>query len=200
MMQQLVLELAPAPAPILENFFPGPNAAAVAAVREALGGGERVVYLWGEPGSGRTHLLRAAAASARARGLGALYSGVPHTELSLLDGCGALAVDDVDRLDVGAQAALFDAFNPILQTGLPVCRGGSGREPRIARRPANPPRFRAFAAHASADRRRKGRRPSMPCGAAGPAAAPDIIGYVLTHCRRDMGPDRAAGRAGPVFA
>ena len=189
MMQQLVLELAPAPAPTLDNFFPGPNAAAVAAVREALGGGERVVYLWGEAGNGKTHLLRAAASAVRAQGRHAVYAASPHAELAHLDGCVMLAVDDVELLDIGAQAALFDAFNRLLQdrgclvaagaapvTDLPLredlrTRLGAGVSRRMLPL-ADAEKAAALAAHAS----QRGLR-----------LAPDIVDYVLTHCRRDMG-------------
>jgi len=70
LMQQLLLELAPPPPPTLENFSRGRNGAAVEALREALAGGERFVFLWGPGGSGKTHLLRAfsAAGAARPRG------------------------------------------------------------------------------------------------------------------------------------
>ena len=189
MMQQLVLELAPLPAPTLENFFPGRNAAAVAALREALCGGERVVYLWGEPGSGRTHLLRAVASAAIAKRRSAIYAGAPHGELSRLGGCSALAVDDVELLDDGAQAALFDAFNLLLQdrgclfaaAAVPVAelalrddlrtRLGSGLSLHMVPL-ADAEKAAALAFHAA----QRGLR-----------LAPEIIAYVLTHCRRDMG-------------
>lgn len=189
MMQQLVLELAPAPAPILENFFPGPNAAAVAAVRDALSGGERVVYLWGEPGSGRTHLLRAAAAAARAQGLATLYSGAPHTELSLLGGCTALAVDDVHRLDAGAQAALFDAFNLILQNRGCLFAAGAAPVASLALRDDLRTRLGSGLSLRMLPLTDAEKAAALACHAAqrGMRLAPDIIAYVLTHCRRDMG-------------
>src|SRR3990167_5579563 len=113
MMRQLVLELAPPAAPTLENFFSGPNEAAVAALRDALanGEGERVVYLFGEPGSGKTHLLRAAVREAETLGQTARYVGAPHAALTMLPDCDVLAVDDIERLDIVSQLALFDAFN-----------------------------------------------------------------------------------------
>ena len=57
--EQLVLELTDPPAPTLANYFAGRNGAALAAVQAALSGTERFVYLWGAPGAGKTHLLRA---------------------------------------------------------------------------------------------------------------------------------------------
>jgi len=69
MMQQLLLQLAPPAAPTLDNYVPGRNGAALQALRDIArgAGAERFVYLWGEPGSGRTHLLRGLAQNADAR-------------------------------------------------------------------------------------------------------------------------------------
>src|SRR5207248_1450698 len=63
LMRQLPLEISPPAEPSFDNFVPGQNVEALARVRElALGTlREAIVYLWGEAGSGRTHLLRAAA-------------------------------------------------------------------------------------------------------------------------------------------
>jgi DnaA-homolog protein len=93
MMQQLLLELAPPPEPTLENFAPGPNARAVAAVRELVAGSETLLstlYLWGPLGSGRSHLLRAALKA-------------NPTQL--------IARDDVHRLTPPEQIEAFDQFN-----------------------------------------------------------------------------------------
>jgi len=90
-MRQLPLEISPPAAPSLDNFVAGANAEALAAVRALAAGArpEAIVYLWGEPGSGRSHLLRAAT----------------------LANPGLIAVDDVETLDAGAQQALFNAIN-----------------------------------------------------------------------------------------
>ena len=86
-MQQLVLDIGPAFEPDFDNFVAGPNAEAVAAVRDFAAGATReaVLYLWGEPGSGRTHLLNAAS---RANARSACASNdplrvIPPIELSL---------------------------------------------------------------------------------------------------------------------
>ena len=59
MSRQLLLEIIPAQGPTLAATVPGSNAAAVAAVAGLERG--RALYLWGPPGSGRSHLLRATA-------------------------------------------------------------------------------------------------------------------------------------------
>ena len=52
-----------APAPTLEGFFAGPNTAALQHLAQALGHSHASApvptYLWGESGSGKTHLLQA---------------------------------------------------------------------------------------------------------------------------------------------
>jgi DnaA family protein len=93
-MQQLPLAISPTTAPTFGNFIEGANAEALLGVRELAEGvlRETIVYLWGEAGSGRSHLLRAAAAAA-----------APEREL--------VVADDVDALDEPAQIALFNAIN-----------------------------------------------------------------------------------------
>lgn len=90
-MQQLPLELSAPPEPDFANFVPGANAEALAGVRALAAGAsaEVVVYVWGPLGSGRTHLLRAAARFNPA----------------------LLTVDDVETLDQAGQQALFGAIN-----------------------------------------------------------------------------------------
>jgi len=102
-MRQLPLEISPPAEPSFDNFVPGANAEALGAVRALAAGtaAEAIVYLWGEPGSGRSHLLRAAA-----RVRPALF-----------------VADDVGGLDPGAQQRLFVAINAARAQGGP---GGPG--------------------------------------------------------------------------
>ena len=66
-MEQLPLAISPTPEPTLDNFVAGDNAEALLRVRELCAGRlhEAIVYLWGEPGCGRTHMLRTGARSRR---------------------------------------------------------------------------------------------------------------------------------------
>jgi DnaA family protein len=94
--------------PTLANFVPGRNAEALdVLLRLARGVGHapaRIVYLWGEPGSGRTHLLAALAAA----GNGVVWTAAAPPELP-----GLALVDDVDALDAAAQIALFNRLNAV---------------------------------------------------------------------------------------
>jgi len=103
-MQQLVLDIGPPAAPAFDNFVAGPNAEALARVRSLAEGKllEAIVYLWGAPGSGRTHLLRAAARA--------------NPELVI--------ADDVESLEPAAQQQLFAAINAARDGGAPVLAAG----------------------------------------------------------------------------
>lgn len=102
-MKQLALEISPPPDPTLENFVPGDNAELLERLRELAAGrlAESIVYLWGDPGSGRSHLLAACAAA-----------GV-HT------------ADDVEALDEAAQVELFNRINAARESGGAVLCAGS---------------------------------------------------------------------------
>ena len=103
-MQQLVLDIGPPAVPAFDNFVAGPNAEALARVRSLAEGNlrEAIVYLWGDPGSGRTHLLRAAARANPA----------------------LVIADDVERLEPAAQQQLFAAINAAREGGTPVLAAG----------------------------------------------------------------------------
>ena len=109
-MAQLPLALPADPPPAFTNFVDGRNAEVVAALQALAVGGraQRAIYLWGAPGAGKTHLLRAlqeAAGPARAPLLG------PESPLAEFTPAAAdvpsspylLLIDDCDRLDAERQ-------------------------------------------------------------------------------------------------
>src|SRR3954471_16917635 len=97
LMRQLPLPLSAAAQPTLDNYVAGANAEALEGVRSLAHGrlSEAIVYLWGAPGSGRTHLLRAAASANPA----------------------LVIADDVETQDEAAQQALFIAINAAREGG-----------------------------------------------------------------------------------
>jgi len=109
-MQQLTLDVAPLPQPSLRNFVEGANALLLSALRGLLEGNgkERRLCLWGGPGSGKTHLLRACADAANGRFVACKDHAVviPSDATDI-----ALALDDVDFLDANGQVALFNLVN-----------------------------------------------------------------------------------------
>ena len=114
-MQQIPLGISPPIEASFGNFVVGPNGEALARVRELAAGNspERIVYLWGAPGCGRTHLLRAAA----------------RANPSLV------VADDVDQLDAAGEQALFVAINEARDLGAGVLAAGPKPPAQLALRP-----------------------------------------------------------------
>ena len=114
-MTQLLLDLESVPKPTFDNFVIGANAEAIAAIRRFCSGAVtdgtmRFVYLWGQGGSGRSHVLRAVCSEFDGRYLDA-SDATAATIRAAADHAGPLAIDDVERLEAEAQEALFHAIN-----------------------------------------------------------------------------------------
>jgi DnaA family protein len=112
-MSQLLLDIAPDSQPTLDNFVVGRNLELLSALRHALAGSsERCFYVWGETGSGKTHLLQACVSVAQDMQQNAIYAhgSVPQS-------AAVVAVDDVEQLDDAAQIALFNLYNQLRDSG-----------------------------------------------------------------------------------
>jgi DnaA family protein len=163
---QFVLDLAPPAEPDFGNFVAGPNAEALAAVKALAAGAEAIVYLWGEAGSGRTHLLRAAL-----RANPRLFTA-----------------DDVEVLDAAAQQRLFIAINAARGGEAPVLAAGRTPPLQLALREdlrtrlgwglvyqLKPLSDADKAVHLRAEAARRGLRLSE-----------EVVGYLLTRLPRDL--------------
>ncbi|MDW8468973.1 MAG: DnaA/Hda family protein [Burkholderiales bacterium] len=165
-MRQLALPLSPPGEPTLENFVPGANAELLARLRALLEGrlAESVLYLWGTPGSGRTHLLRACARAARA------------------------VADDVETLDETAQIALVTAIDAARAEGGTVLAAGAAPPARLRLRAdlrsrlawglvyeVKPLDDEQRAAYLRAEGARRGLR-----------VGDEVVRYLLAHARRDL--------------
>jgi DnaA family protein len=118
-MEQLIFELAPAEPPRLANFLPGRNAELVALLPRFVAGDvdETGLLLWGAPGAGKTHLLRAAIASAHEQRIAARWIAQAG-ELASTSGDDAdalVVIDRVDTADANAAAAIFSLYNALKQ-------------------------------------------------------------------------------------
>jgi len=95
-MKQLLLDIQPPATPTFENFVVGRNAEAIHSLNLANSSQNddtaiRFIYIWGDSGSGKTHLMAACQAE--------------NTQ--------AICVDDVQLLDNAAQIELFNTYNQI---------------------------------------------------------------------------------------
>ena len=109
-----------------EEYYPGCNAEAVDHLRRAASGrGEPLVFLWGEAGVGKTHLLHACCRDASRAGLfvsyvplwlvrdygGGMLEGLEDQHLVCLDDLDAVAGD------AAWEQALFGLFNRLRDAG-----------------------------------------------------------------------------------
>lgn len=172
-MRQLPLEISSPAEPDFANFVAGPNAEALARVRELAHGAlaERIIYLWGERGCGRSHLLRAAA----------------RTNPQLV------VADDVQALDAEAEQALFVAINEARDGGPAVLAAGDKAPAQLALRADLKSRLAwglvyQLVPPGDAD---KARHLKALAAERGLLLSDDVIAYLLARLPRDMASLRA---------
>lgn len=116
MSRQLALKVGLPDLASFENFHPGSNREAVAAMRDAAGHRPGVLYLYGGHGTGKSHLLYAAVKTARNAGRPAYYvsgdaAGPGTGEWLDLSGDGLVCIDDLGETLAAAEArALFSLY------------------------------------------------------------------------------------------
>lgn len=180
---QLALDLVQPLTPRLDNFVPGRNAEALATLRTLVAGqGAQFVYLWGEPGCGRSHLLAALAAEGGCLGCaGEVPEFAAAAQLYL--------VDDIDALDEAGQARFFRLVNEIRGApGARLASAGSAPPARMALREDVRTRLAwglVYQLHALSDVE-KAQALLAHAGSRGIVLTPEVRAWMLAHLPRDM--------------
>jgi DnaA family protein len=180
--RQLLLDLLQPAAPTLENFVAGRNAEALAVLRRLAAGsaGERIVYLWGEPGCGRSHLLQALSAAPAAR---------PWQAGDSPESAGLSLVDDVERLDEAGQIGLFNRLNAVRSRADAACVAtGSVPPAQLPLREDLRTRLAwglVYQLQPLADAE-KAEALRVHAAARGLALGAEVVDYLLSHLPRDM--------------
>lgn len=184
-MTQLLLGIAPEWSPTLDNFVAGHNVELLSALRHALAAaeGNRGLYVWGETGSGKSHLLQAAVECARAAGQTAVYAcgEVPDTAQ-------VVAVDDVEKLDDEAQIALFALYNRLRENGGMLLVSGTQAPAFLDLRDDLRTRLGwglVYQVHALSDAE-KAQALKQHAQARGFELPSEVTTYLLRHGRRDL--------------
>lgn len=185
-MQQLVLDLVPAPAPSLAGFVPGRNVELLAVLQAVARGQatERFYYLWGEAGSGRSHLLQA---MARGRGLYVDAALRPRIDADLSE-VSLLAVDNVECLDDEGAVCLFNVYNRMRDGDGLLIASGPCAPTQLNLRPDLVTRLAwglVFRVHPLTDEEKIAALQSHAL-ARGFKLGEDVGRYLFTHWRRDM--------------
>ena len=190
--RQLLLDLRPEQAASFANFVTGRNAELVARLATlSTPGVFDQIYLWGPPGSGRSHLLRATLAAALAQQRPAcLIESAQLGEQLAPEPNSLIILDDVENLNEVAQIMLFRAFNAARLIGLSLLMSGS--QPPLRLQPALREDLRTRIGSAmiyevqplneaekAAALRRHGTERGM-------SLDDSLIDYLLRHGRRDL--------------
>lgn len=117
-MKQIALDIGLSTGPTLQNFFPGPNQLAHEHLALWLGraGGQAMrspvpTYLWGNSGSGKTHLLKAVREALRGQGARVGWMDASDPEPGAFsDNWVAVLLDDVHLYTAVQQQAAFNWF------------------------------------------------------------------------------------------
>lgn len=184
-MTQMLLGITPDWIPTLDNFVAGHNVELLSAFNHALNKTqtERGFYIWGEAGSGKSHLLQAAIEKARKLGLSAGYA-----RGSVPEAAQVVALDDVEQLDDDAQIALFALYNRQRESGGMLLVSGNAAPAHLILRDDLRTRLGwglIYQVQSLSDEE-KALALQQHAYARGFVLTPEVTQYLLRHGRRDL--------------
>lgn len=186
-MNQLIFDFAARDYPGFDKFLGTSNAELVYVLQNRHG---QFIYVWGEQGAGKSHLLQAWIAQALEAGRNAVYidaAASPLTE-SALD-AEYLAIDQIEKLNNEEQALLFAIFNRFRNSGKGFLLLGSEFPPqRLILREDLRTRMAyclVYEVKPLTDQEKTDALVSM-AAARQLTVDKEIIQYLLNHWRRDM--------------
>lgn len=189
-MRQLLLDLPAEKPQTLASFVIGANTELLELLqrleqRNPAGLDERFVYLWGDAGAGKTHLLRALAASDNTlyiAGNAAADAFVYQSSTTLY------LIDDSHKLTPEAQIAAFALFNQVREQGGCLLAAGNVAPVTLAVREDLRTRFGwglIYQVHGLSDEEKIDAL-THAATARGLTLSPGVLPYLLNHFARDM--------------
>lgn len=189
MMRQLLLDLGAEKPQTFDNFFIGQNPELADRLQQIVArvSSERFVYVWGEPGTGKTHLLHAMAqAAAPASRLIPPDAGI---EAFVFDPAITLyLIDDCNSLSAAAQIEAFNLFNQVRENGYAMVTSGNQPPATLAVREDLRTRLGwglIYRLHELTDEDKIAAL-SHSAHVRGLTLSPGVLPYLLTHYQRDM--------------
>lgn len=189
-MRQLLLDLGADEPQSLDTFVAGRNNELLQlmrqiALRAATPLNERFVYVWGEPGAGKTHVLQALAATPGSRYIEAeshadAFLFTPEVNLYLIDDCEALSPD--------SQIAAFNLFNQVREHDASLIVAGAVPPATLQLREDLRTRLGwglIYQLHGLTDDEKIAAL-NHAAAVRGLVLPPGVLPYLLTHFRRDM--------------
>lgn len=189
-MRQLILDLPAEKPQTLESFVVGVNAELAQLLQRVASGqpnglDERFIYIWGEAGAGKTHLLRAMADRPGAR---YIAGDAPTTAFDYLNGTSLYLIDDCDQLLPDAQIAAFALFNQVREQGGCLVTSGKVAPAGLALREDLRTRLGwglIYQLHGLSDDDKIAAL-TQAANTRGLMLSPGVLPYLLTHFARDM--------------
>jgi DnaA family protein len=187
-MRQLLLDLNAEQPQTLASFVVGKNGELMQQLcqfGQAAGRADRFLYLWGEPGAGKTHLLRALASAPRSRYIGA---GAGANAFRFAPRVGLYLLDDCHKLPAKSQIAAFNLFNEVREHGALMVAGGAMAPAVLPVREDLRTRMGwglIYQVHELSDEEKIAAL-SHAAQARSMALSPGVLPYLITHFRRDM--------------
>ena len=189
-MRQLLLNLEAPKPQTFDSFVTGRNQELLQrlislARSDAAGLSDRFIYLWGEPGAGKTHLLRAVEQASPARYLDSdaaaeAFLFDPAIRLYLIDDCHCLSAE--------AQIAAFALFNQVRENGAALITAGAHAPAALAVREDLRTRLGwglVYQVQGLTDDEKIAAL-SQAAQLRGLALSTGVLPYLITHFRRDM--------------
>ena len=186
-MRQMLLDLGTQAPQTLDTFAAGRNGELLHQLRQMASrtAPEHFIYLWGEPASGKTHLLRALAGSPAARFIGSdadptMFSWSPDITLYLLDDC--------DRLPPASQLLVFTLFNAVRDHAGFMVSAGNVAPAVLPVREDLRSRLAwglSYPVHRLSDDEKIAVL-TQSAQARGFTISPGVLPYLITHYQRDM--------------
>jgi len=170
--KQLLLDIQPITAPTLDNFVPGRNAEALHSLRAAATGSSEAcfIFLWGQGGTGKSHLLSACAGLAK------------QNSVNLV------TMDDVQKLSDDAQIELFNTYNRLRDSGFALLASGEAAPMQMGLRDDLATRLSwglVYQLHPLSDEE-KAQALKAHAAARGMKLPDEVTDYCLRHLRRDL--------------
>jgi DnaA family protein len=189
-MRQLLLDLATEKPQTLDTFAVGRNEELMHLLRRVSAQAvnnlnDRFIYLWGDSGAGKTHLLHALVAAAKARHIDAdahedAFHYSPDIPLYLIDDC--------EKLPPDSQIAAFNLFNQVRENGGVLVTSGTVAPAILPVREDLRTRLGwglIYQVHGLSDDEKIAAL-NLAAQARGFALAQGVLPYLITHYRRDM--------------
>lgn len=189
-MRQLTLDLGAEKPQTLDSFVIGRNVELLHLLRQfanrtGINTSERFVYLWGEAGAGKSHLLHALTGQSDSRYIPASE----NTDDYLFDqNIKLYLVDDCDRLSAEAQIAVFNLFNQVRENDALLVTSGDKPPANLELREDLRTRLGwglIYQVHGLTDEEKIAAL-NQAALARGITVSPGVLPYLITHFRRDM--------------